>query len=88
MKQIPTANKETQGEGFKIHMVLTFGTLNVGTPVTPNLQNSCTFSSTDFDKWTMRHKNEIRASKTASNYQKIRDLHITNCLSKISPCPF
>ena len=37
MRQIPTANKETQGEGFKTHMVLTFGTLNVGTPVTPNL---------------------------------------------------
>ena len=37
MKQIPTANKKTQGEGFKTHIVLTFGTLNVGTPVTPNL---------------------------------------------------
>lgn len=37
MRQIPVANNETQGKGFKTYMALTFGNLNLGTPLTPNL---------------------------------------------------
>lgn len=57
MRKIPITNNEIQDKGFKNYMGLTFGARDVGTPLTPNLWNSCTFISTAFDKWIARHKN-------------------------------